>query len=148
MIPKLRTAHRVEFGGFSLVEALAAVAIIGIITFLALPNIVRVKQDSEVNLAISRAEMLNLGISSYIQSKGFVNAKTEWDSKSASGTPAEARYDLIAPFLAYAQSDLADFMPAGYSATLPSTLTRPMSKVALTGPDGADAGGDPDPISY
>ena len=35
------------FLGFSLVEVLAAVAIIGIITFLAMPNIIAVKQDSE-----------------------------------------------------------------------------------------------------
>ena len=53
--------------GFSLVEVLAAVAIIGVITFLALPNIIAVKQDSETNLAISRAEAMNLALVSYIQ---------------------------------------------------------------------------------
>ena len=42
--------------GFSLIEVLAAVAIIGIITFLALPNIVTLKQDAEVDLAIARAD--------------------------------------------------------------------------------------------
>ena len=41
-----------EESGFSLIEVLAAVAIIGIITFLALPNIVTLKQDAEVDLAV------------------------------------------------------------------------------------------------
>tara|TARA_B110000305_G_C19321628_1_gene579240 strand:+ start:371 stop:817 length:447 start_codon:yes stop_codon:yes gene_type:complete len=46
--------------GFSLVEVLAAVGIIGIIAFLAIPNIVAIKEDSETNLAISRAEAAKL----------------------------------------------------------------------------------------
>ena len=134
--------------GFSLIEVLAAVAIIGIITFLALPNILRVQQDSEVNLAIARAEALNIATASYIQATGFANAKTTWDAQSAQTNPAEARYDLISPYLSFAEADLANFMPAGYTASMPTTLVRPMSKVPLLGPDGPDSGTDPDSISY
>ena len=66
--------------GFSLVEVLAAVGIIGIIAFLAIPNIVAIKQDSERNLAISRAEAINMAIVSYIQSNGKDNVSAGWSS--------------------------------------------------------------------
>jgi len=118
--------------GFSLVEVLAAVALIGIITFLALPNIVRIKQDSEESLAISRAEALNLAMSSFVQAHGQTAAATEWSGASSN----DDRYDLLAPYLAFAPDDLASYMPGGYSATLPSTLL-PLDKVDITGPGGA-----------
>lgn len=116
---------------FSLVEVLAAVALIGVITFLALPNIVRIKQDSEESLAISRAEALNLSMASYIQAHGQANAITGW-SAAASNT---ARYGLVAPYLAFAPS-FADYMPGGYSVSFPTSLVPPLSKVTVTGPGG------------
>ncbi|MGH8045752.1 MAG: type II secretion system protein [Chthoniobacterales bacterium] len=121
-----------RFFAFSLVEVLAAVALIGIITFLALPNIVRIKQDSEESLAISRGEALNLSMASYVQAHGQSAAASGW---SGASTPA-ARYALLAPYLAFAPSAFSDYMPGGYSATLPTTLL-PLSKVPITGPSGA-----------
>ena len=67
-----------RFFAFSLVEVLAAVALIGIITFLALPNIVRIKQDSEESLAIARAEAINLSMASYLQAHGQTSASAGW----------------------------------------------------------------------
>jgi hypothetical protein len=49
---------------------ITAVGIIGIIIFLAIPNIVRVREDSERNLAIARAEALNMGMASFMQANG------------------------------------------------------------------------------
>ena len=116
---------------FSLVEVLAAVALIGIITFLALPNIVQIKQDSEESLAISRAEALNLSMASFVQARGQTAASSLWTS-----TAAASRYGtLLAPYLAYAPSSFTNYMPNGYTATLP-TAVLPLSKVALTGPSG------------
>jgi prepilin-type N-terminal cleavage/methylation domain-containing protein len=40
---------------FSLVELLAAVTIVGIMAFFAIPQVTRMRGDAEVNLAISRA---------------------------------------------------------------------------------------------
>jgi prepilin-type N-terminal cleavage/methylation domain-containing protein len=118
---------------FSLVEVLAAVALIGIITFLALPNIVRIKTDSEESLAISRAEAINLSVASYIQAHGQANAIAGW---AAATTPA-SRYALLAPYLAYAPAAFTDYMPGGYSVTLPApTALLPLAKVPLTGPGG------------
>ena len=114
--------------GFSLVEVLAAVALIGIITFLALPNIVRIKQDSEESLAIARAEAINLSMASYLQAHGQTSAAAGW----AAAASADSRYALLAPYLAFAPAALSDYMPSGYDVTLPSTLL-PLSKVPLTG---------------
>ncbi len=134
--PRLRAPLRLagKAVGFSLVEVLAAVALIGIITFLALPNIVRIKQDSEEHLAIARAEALNLAMASYVQAQGQTAAATGW----AGADDAAERYALLAPYLAYAPATVADYMPGGYSVALPATLL-PLTKAALSGPDGSVA---------
>lgn len=112
---------------FSLVEVLAAIAIIGIVTFLAIPNIVRVKQDAEDNLARARAESLNMAVASYIQAVGTNLAEANW---SGAGSAAN-RYALVRPYLAFSEANFSvagspSFVPSGYSFTL-STNIVPMS---------------------
>ncbi len=102
---------------FSLVEVLAAVGIIGIIAFLAIPNIVAIKRDSERNLAVSRAEALNMSVASYIQSNGKDAVATAWGSKSN-----DQRYTELIPYLSFAPNTLTEFSPAGYGITLPTNL--------------------------
>lgn len=112
---------------FSLVEVLAAVTIIGIITFLAIPNIVRVKQDGEDNLARSRAETLNMAVASLIQAQGATAAQAAWTGASDD----DARYaSYLKPYLAFAETNLSSYMPSGYSVVLPSSINPP-SKVTL-----------------
>lgn len=106
--------------GFSLVEVLAAVGIIGIISFLALPNIIAIKQDSERNLAISRAESVNMAIASYVQSKGRSTAIATWGTLASDS----ARYTEIAPYLAFAPDSFTDFQPGGFSIDIPDDLTK------------------------
>ena len=112
--------------GFSLVEVLAAVGIIGIIAFLALPNIVAIKQDSERNLAISRAEAINMAIASFIQAKGRSTAVTDW----AALTKDDDRYTEIAAYLAFAPDKFSDFQPGGYTIDIPDDLTK-LTKAGL-----------------
>ena len=117
--------------GFSLVEVLAAVTIIGIIAFLALPNIIAMKKDSEVNLAISRAESVNMAIASFIQANGRDRAITRWTGASASD---QAKYNLIGSYLAFAPTNESDFMPSGYDLTWPTSIAA-LNKIALADPD-------------
>ena len=116
---------------FSLVEVLAAIAVIGIITFLAIPNIVRVKQDSEESLALSRAASLNMAMASYVQANGATTAQSTWTGKSG-----DQRYALLTSYLAFAPGSLADFFPSGYSASFPDSVV-PLSKVGVVYPTGA-----------
>ncbi len=102
--------------GFSLVEMITAVGIIGIILFLAIPNIVRVREDSELNLAIARAEALNMAMASYMQALGRVNAQTLWAGKNN-----DQRYTAVQPYLQYAPNSLSGYLP-GYSIVFPATL--------------------------
>lgn len=94
---------------FSLVEVLAAVAIIGIIVFLALPNVIQAKRDTEEQMVITRAEALNMSISSYITANGRSNAGTSWTGDQA------AKYALVKGYMAYAPTVLSDYQPSGYS---------------------------------
>lgn len=127
-------SSRKSLRGFSLVEILAAIAIIGIITFLAIPNIVRVKEDGEESLAIARVEALNMAMASYLQAHGSTAANTAWTA----ATDDQARYTLLTPYMAFAPANLTAYMPGGYSATFSSTLV-PLTKAGLTGPSGSVA---------
>ena len=120
--------------GFSLVEVLAAVSIIGVITFLALPNIIAVKGDAETSLAIARAEAVNIALANFIQSYGRTNATSSW----AATTSDQDRYALVASYLAFAPSSESDYMPNGYGLTWPSSIAT-LSKIGLTGPSGSIA---------
>jgi len=112
---------------FSLVEVLAAIAIIGIITFLAIPNIVRVKQDGEDNLARARAETLNMAIASYVQAVGTNAAASAW-----SATNADGRYNLIRTYISFSESTLSAYTPSGYSLTLPITIVPMTNKTTIS----------------
>ena len=123
--------------GFSLVEVLAAVAIIGILVFIAIPNVVQSRRDAEEHFAIGRAEALNNSISQFIQANGRANAGVAWAGK----TSAE-RYGLVKGYLAYAPLDLATFQPNGYTYALPGS---PDARVGITRDNGTAT---PDVINY
>lgn len=118
--------------GFSLVEMMACVSIIGIIAFLAIPSITRMRADSEKNLAITRAEALNLAQASFIQVRGRTQAAIEWNAAGSD----EARYALLRSYLSYAEPSLALYMPAGYSVRFNPSITT-MTKMELRGPSGS-----------
>ena len=110
---------------FSLVEMLASVAIIGTITFLAIPNLVKMRGDAERNIAIARAEAINMSMATMIQVRGRTQAVTDWSG----ATTDQAKYTLLNPYLAYAETNLTDYIPNGYTITF-NTLD-PLRKVSL-----------------
>lgn len=129
----LRASHR---HGFTLVEVLASVTIIGILIFLAIPSIISVRRDAEENVAIARAEALNIAISSYIDAYGLQKANTSWTSATGTGATAKDNYryvNFLAPYISYAPTSLGSFIPAGYSITLPTNLAN-LDKVTLRKP--------------
>ncbi|MBL9154798.1 MAG: type II secretion system protein [Verrucomicrobiales bacterium] len=125
----MKTTSQPQSRGFSLVEVLAAVGIIGIIAFLALPNIIAIKQDSERNLAISRAESVNMAIASYVQSKGRTAAVSTWSTLANDS----ARYAEIAPYLAFAPDNFTDFQPGGFTIDIPDDITKLTKSVLKEG---------------
>ena len=125
------SASRSFIRGFSLVEMMACVSIIGIIAFMAIPSVTHMRGDSERNLAIARAESLNLAQASYIQVRGRTQAALDWAAASSSAS----KYALLRPYLSFAETTLSAYMPSGYSVTFPPSITS-MTKVALSSPTG------------
>lgn len=123
-----------KLGGFSLVEVLTAVVLLGILSFIAIPNIVRMKSDSEVNLAVARAEAVNMAIASLVQAQGRTAAVAAWTSASN----AAGRYALIKPYLAFAPNAFDDYMPGSYAIVLPTSIAN-LAKVDLYSPPGVTA---------
>lgn len=123
--PAPRPTPAASARAFSLVEMLAAVAIIGVISFLALPNIVKMRGDSERNLAIARCESLNMAMATYIQVRGRTQAASDWNGAST----AQAKYALVAPYLSFSETNLTDYLPSGFSVTF-NTID-PLRKVTL-----------------
>lgn len=118
-------------------EVLAAVAIIGIIVFIAIPNVVQSRRDAEEHFAITRAEGLNIAVSQYLQASGRGNAGVAWAPKNNT-----ERYDLVKGYLAYAPAALTDYTPNGYTFTFGST---PDTRVSITRANGTST---PDTINY
>lgn len=114
---------------FSLVEVLAAITIIGVVVFLAIPNIVQIRQDSEANLATARAASLDVAISSFIQANGRASANSLWTSAATDS----AKFLLVKPYLAFAESNFTLFQPSGYSMAMPASVSPP-TKVTVSGP--------------
>ncbi len=127
----MNATHKKSRSGFSLVEMMACVSIIGIIAFMAIPSVTRMRSDSERNLAIARAEALNLAQASYIQVRGRTQAALDWSSAAS----VEAKYTLLRPYLSFSETTLAAFMPSGYAVTFAPSITS-ITKAALTGPTG------------
>jgi prepilin-type N-terminal cleavage/methylation domain-containing protein len=122
--------------GFTLVEVLASVTIIGILIFMAIPSITSVRRDTEEQMAISRAEALNMAISSYIQAYGLQTAKTAWTVPTVTDPAAKDAYrytNFLTPYMAYAPTTLAALMPSDYLITLPSDLAN-LDKVIVQKP--------------
>ncbi len=111
---------------FSLVEMLAAVSIIGIISFLAIPNLVRMRGESEKNLAIARCESLNMAMASFVQVRGRTQATQDW----ANASSTQGKYALISPYLAFSETNLTDYVPSGYTVTFGNI--DPLQKVTLS----------------
>ena len=122
-------ANRFRSRGFSLVELLVVITVLGVILYFAFPNIVQLKSDSELSLAKARAETLNLAAAAYFQAVGTNAAATAWAGKSS-----EARYQLITPYIAFPAATLSNFMPSSdYTVTFDGSQPHRV-KATLLGP--------------
>lgn len=120
---------RLPSKGFSLVELLVVLAVIGVMLYFAFPNIVQVKSDSERDMAKARAETLNLAAAAYFQNLGPTAALNEWTGKSS-----EQRYQLIRSYIAFPAPTLSAFMPSSdYSISFHATEPH-KQKATLVGP--------------
>jgi prepilin-type N-terminal cleavage/methylation domain-containing protein len=116
--------------GFSLVELLASIAIIGLLAFMAIPRVVEMQSKGEESLAISRAESLNMATATMVQVQGISQASLLW-----SGKTADQRYVMVKDYLAFGETALAYYLPNGYTVAFSNSL-EPLTKVILRDPAG------------
>ena len=116
-----------------MVELLATVAIIGIISFMAIPQVTRMRSEAETNLAYSRAEAINLAIANHIQVRGRSQAISDWNADTAEA----ARYNLIRPYLSFSEGTLSGYLPGGWDIDFQNIALEPLRKVTLKDPSGA-----------
>jgi type II secretory pathway pseudopilin PulG len=112
-----------------MVELLAAVSIMGIIAFMAIPSVTKMRSDGERNLAIARVESLNIAMASFVQAEGRSRAENQWQSAGNN----TARYNLLRPYLAFAEDTIGRFMPSGYTVNFGTSVVA-MQKITLIGP--------------
>jgi prepilin-type N-terminal cleavage/methylation domain-containing protein len=120
--------------GFSLLELLIVLVVLGVVLYFAFPNIVQVRRDSEDNLARARAEMLNLAAAAYFQAVGDrTTARERW---AAAGSD-EARYSsLLRPYIAFPTASLSSFMPSSDYTVVFDPNDPLLNKAQLYGPGG------------
>lgn len=120
--------------GFSLVELLVVIVVLGIVLYFAFPNIVQMRSDSEDSLARARAEMLNLAVAGYFQAVGDrATARANW---AAAGSD-EARYaNLLRPYIAFPSASLSAFMPSSDYTVVFDPTDPLLNKAELYGPNG------------
>lgn len=109
-------ASRPLLSAFSLVEMLAVITIIGIVVFLAVPNLVQIKSDAEDSHAEARVEALNMAMAAYLNSADPTTISNAWTGKDR-----EVRYGLVKSHLAFSSTDLATYLP-GYTITFPDNI--------------------------
>ena len=93
------TAPKRRRWGFSIVERIACVSIIGIVAFLSIPSVTRMRDDRERNLAISDPESLNLAQATLVQRNlgvalNFLVSKGRDTCYSASEAPRQTFFPL------------------------------------------------------
>jgi len=120
--------------GFSLVELLVVIVVLGIVIYFAFPNIVQMRSDSEDSLARARAEMLNLAVAAYFQAVGDrAEAKQGW---ADAGNDASRYSTLLRPYIAFPAASLSAFMPSSDYTVVFDPDDPLMNKAQLYGPNG------------
>ena len=78
------------------------------------------------NLAVARAEALNMAMVAFTQAEGRIAAIEAWDA----AIKPQAKYQLLSPYLAFPPGRLREYMPEGFSVTMLDSLEK-LQKIPL-----------------
>lgn len=101
--------------GFSIVQILIGLVIMGIMSFMIVSNIPAIKRKSEDSSMRGKAHQLNTAISNYMSDHSVRAAIIGWRDKQP-----EERYALIRKYLGYAPENLSEYIVEGYTVEFPS----------------------------
>ena len=113
-----------RLGGFTLVEIMIVVAIIGLLAAIAIPNFVKARQTAQTNACINNLRVIDGAKNQYALERGLANGDT---------TPTSI---TLAPYLGHGSAATFPTCPIGQSAyTINAVGTNPTcpSSTASTG---------------
>lgn len=99
--------------GYTLVEILVVLTIIGMLVLTALPNVLKTKTSGEIESAKLARGMIHQAMSGYLGSLSRRDAETTWTAMTE-----EQRYNALKRFLSYPPTTIAGITPQGYTITL------------------------------
>jgi prepilin-type N-terminal cleavage/methylation domain-containing protein len=126
--------------GFTLVELLGVLVIIGILIFMSVANVANQKQDTEDRTMIINVKALQAAMSALYNKAGadpIVNSATneDWTTAQANADYASI-YNSLTPYMAYPPPTLtgaAGYLFQGYTITFPTTIDNKTGIILMRG---------------
>jgi type II secretory pathway pseudopilin PulG len=123
----MRTRYHCAATGFTLVETLGVTILIGLLAAMAGMAVFGLYSAGQDKQAIGAAQAINQAGQIYLMRVS--GAATAWGNAGGN----DAKFSLISAYLPGTPASLETYEPVGYSFTLGSTLSTP---VTITGPHG------------
>jgi prepilin-type N-terminal cleavage/methylation domain-containing protein len=108
-------------GGFTLIEIMIVVGIIGLLVAIALPNFIKSRANSQQNACINNLRQISSAIEQWAMETG-----------QAAGSPAPSLTTDLTPYIELNSSSAVPTCPAGGSYTINNVSVVPQISCALS----------------
>ncbi|MFN3408947.1 MAG: competence type IV pilus major pilin ComGC [Limisphaerales bacterium] len=115
---KINTSRK---AGFTLVEIMIVVAIIGLLAAIAIPNFVRARKTAQMNSCVNNLRLIDSAVQQYLLEQG--------------GTASVTALATVQPYLGRGEAGQLPTCPSGGTYTVDSTAT-PVAACSLGQNDG------------
>jgi prepilin-type N-terminal cleavage/methylation domain-containing protein len=100
---KMKTLKNIRKSGFTLVEIMIVVAIIGLLAAIAIPNFVKARQTSQANACLNNLRVID-------------GAKNQWALETGQGNSATVGSAQLQPYLGHSSTSSFPTCPIGNSS--------------------------------